>query len=178
VTAARHARAADRRSDTLSRMTQLLFAALMLVVATPGWSQGGRPDFTGKWSLDAAKSDFGQMPPPELLVHQIEHKEPNIKITTTQKSQAGETTNTRILTTDGKPSTNKIAMMGGEQEVKSSAKWDGEKLLMTAAFDAQGTAVELNDTWTLSDEGKVLTIVRLAKTPQGDFTVKTVYNKQ
>jgi hypothetical protein len=157
-------------------MMQLLFAALIAFTAAP--AQDARPNFTGKWSLDAAKSDFGQMPAPDSIVHVIEHKEPNIKITTTQKSQQGETTNERNLTTDGKETTSKIAMMGTPQDVKTTAKWDGQKLALTATFDAQGTAIELNDSWALSDEGKVLTIVRVAKTPQGDFTVKTVYNKQ
>ena len=69
-------------------------------------------------------------------------------------------------------------MMSDEQVVKSTSRWDGEKLATSSKFDAQGTAVELNDTWTLSDGGKVLTILREAKTPQGAFTVKTVYNKQ
>jgi hypothetical protein len=159
-------------------MMKLLFAALIGIVAAPAWAQDARPNFTGKWSLDAAKSDFGQMPAPDSVVHVIEHKEPNIKITTTQKSQGGETSNERNLTTDGKETTSKITMMGTPQDVRTTAKWDGEKLAMTARFDAQGAAIELNDSWTLSEGGKVLTIQRVARTPQGDFTVKTVFNKQ
>lgn len=158
-------------------MTHLVLAVLLGFIS-PAWSQDAKPDFTGKWSLDAAKSDFGQMPAPDSLVHDIEHKEPNVKITTTQKSEAGDTSNTRTFSTDGKESTNKITMMGTEYPVTTRARWEGQSLAVSASFDAQGATVQLNDTWTLSADGKVLTITRVAKTPQGDFTTKSVYNKQ
>ena len=159
-------------------MTHLVLAVLISFIAAPAWAQGAKPDFTGKWSLDAAKSDFGQMPAPDSIVQDIEHKEPNLKVTTSIKSAAGDTTNTRTFSTDGKESTNKLSMMGTEQAVKTTAKWEGQSLVVVASFDAQGATVQLNDTWTLSPDGKVLTIGRVAKTPQGDFTTKTVYSKQ
>ena len=159
-------------------MTHLVLAALIGFLSSPALSQGAKPDFTGKWSLDTAKSEFGQMPAPDSMIHDIDHKEPNVKITTSLKSTAGDTTNTRTFSTDGKASTNKLSMAGAEQAVTTTAKWDGQSLAVSAAFDAQGTPVQLNDTWTLSADGKVLTIVRIVKTPQGDFTTKTVFNKQ
>lgn len=165
-------------SATLSGMTHLLVAALLCLSSPLAWAQDTKPNFTGKWSLDVAKSDFGPMPPPESIVHVIEHAEPNIKITTTQKSEAGETSNSRTFTTDGKETTSKVTMGGTPQDVKTTGKWDGQTLAMVATFDAQGATIQLNDTWTLSEDGKVLTITRMAKTPQGDFTAKTVYNKQ
>jgi hypothetical protein len=158
-------------------MTHLVVALLIGFLSSPAWPQA-KTDFSGKWSLDAAKSDFGGAPAPASIVHDIEHTEPNVKITTTQKSEAGETTNTRSFSTDGKVSTNKITMMGAEYPVTTSAKWDGQGLAVHASFEAQGATVQLNDTWTLSSDGKALTIVRVAKTPQGDFTTKSVYNKQ
>ena len=156
----------------------LSLTVLLLILAASAAAQDAKPDFSGKWVLDAAKSDFGPTPPPEYVTHVIEHKEPNIKVVTSQKSIQGETTNERNLTTDGKDNTNKMRLMGGEQEVKSSSRWDGGKLATTMKLDVQGATVELNDTWELSGRGEVLTIVRAVKTPQGDFTVKTVFNKQ
>ena len=157
-------------------MTHLVLAVLIGFI-TPS-AQGAKADFTGKWSLDAAKSDFGQMPAPDSIVHDIEHKEPNVKVTTSLKSTSGDTTNTRTFSTDGKESTNKLSMGGAEQAVMTTAKWEGPSLIVSASFDAQGTTVQLIDTWTLSADGKVLTIGRVVKTPQGDFTTKTVYHKQ
>ena len=160
-------------------MRKSLFAAVLIsLLASSAWAQSAKPNFTGKWSLDAAKSDFGPMPPPEFIIHVIDHKEPVIKITTTQKNQMGESTAERNLSTDGKETAGKMPMMGGEQEVKSTSRWDGEELATTLKLEVQGTALELHDTWALSEGGKVLTIRRVAKTAQGDFTVRTVYNKQ
>ena len=68
--------------------------------------------------------------------------------------------------------------MGGEQEVKSTTKWDGNKLVTALTVAFQGMSADILDTWDLSADGKVLTISRQFKTSQGDFTQKTVYNKQ
>ena len=50
----------------------------------------------------------------------------------------------------------------------------------TTAFkiDIQGNSFDVNDSWKLSDDGKVLTIVRAFKSTQGEFAATTVFNKQ
>ncbi len=156
----------------------LLAAALLVLVAASATAQDAKPDFSGKWTLDAAKSDFGPAPPPESVVIVIEHKEPNLKTATTQTGQQGVVTNERNLTTDGKENTNKMKAMGTEQDVKSTSKWEGKKLLTALKFDIQGATIEINDSWELSEESKVLTVVRQIKTPQGDVAQKMIFNKQ
>ena len=154
-------------------------ALLVLLLSASAWAQDAKPNFTGKWNLDVAKSDFGPMPPPDSVVHVIEHKEPNVKIVTTQKSAQGETTNERLLTTDGKENVNKMRMgPDGEQQVTSTSKWNGKALATSFKLSAQGAEFDINDSWTLSDDGKVLTIVRAIKAPQGEFAATTVFNKQ
>ncbi len=160
-------------------MKRALFAiAVMLLLAPSAWTQDAKPNFSGTWTLDAAKSDFGPAPPPDSLVAVIDHKEPNVKITITQKSSMGDLSNERTLTTDGKENVNKMRTMAGDADLKSTSKWEGKKLLTAATTEMQGTAVALNDSWELSEDGKVLTIVREIKTSQGDFATRTVYNKQ
>jgi hypothetical protein len=151
---------------------------LILLAAATAVAQDAKPDFTGTWTLDLTKSDFGQMPPPESLVSVIEHKEPNLKITTTQKGAQGELTNVRALTTDGKENVNKLRTMGGEQEVKSITRWNGRALTTAFTLDAQGAAVDVSDTFALSEDGKVLTVTREVKTPQGDFATTMVFNRK
>lgn len=153
--------------------------AVILLTTAPAWAQDATPNFTGKWSLDIAKSDFGPMPPPESVVHVVDHKEPNLKIVTTQKGPQGEVTNERLLTTDGKENVNKMRMGGPDaQEVKSTSKWNGKALATAFRLEIQGNALDVNDSWKLSDDGKVLTVVREFKSPQGDFVTTTVFNKQ
>ena len=155
-----------------------LFVLLVLPVAASLRAQDANPDFTVKWNLDASKSDFGPMPPPESIVHVIEHKEPSVKVVTTQKGAQGEVTTERQLTTDGKENLNKMRMGPAEQDVKSTTKWSGKALTTAFKLDMQGEAIDVNDSWKLSDDGKVLTIVRDIKMSQGEFTTTTVYNKQ
>ena len=172
--------APDRGNLAAMKNTIVACAALLaFLMSESAWAQNATPDFTGKWNLDIAKSDFGPMPTPESVVHVIEHKEPNIKIVTTQKSAQGEITNERMLTTDGKENVNKMRVgPDSEQEVKSTSKWNGKALATSFKLDVQGAAFDFNDSWTLSDDGKVLTIVRAVKSPQGDFAATIVFNKQ
>jgi hypothetical protein len=85
-------------------------------------------DFTGKWTLDLSKSDFGQMPVPESMVSVIEHKEPTVKISRPRRVSRARS-RPSALTTDGKPNTNKVRNMMGEQEMASTTTWEGKKLI-------------------------------------------------
>jgi hypothetical protein len=148
---------------TSQTMKRALFAAgLMLLPATSAWTQNITPNFSGTWNLDVAKSDFGSAPLPDSMVLLIEHKEPTLKVSSTQKGPQpqGEITNERNLTTDGKENTNRTRTMAGEQEVKSTSNWNGRTLVMAFKLEVQGTVFAVNDVWELSDDGKVLTILR------------------
>jgi len=153
-------------------------AAAILLLAGAGRAQNATPNLSGTWSIDLAKSDFGPAPPPDSVVMVIDHKEPTIKVTNTQKGAQGESVNERTLTTDGKQSTSKLQTPAGEQELKSTAKWSGRTLAIESAMDVQGMTIGLSDSWELSDDGKVITIVRSIKTPQGDFGTRMVFNKK
>ena len=136
------------------------------------------PNFTGTWTLDAAKSDFGPMPPPDSLVMVIDHKEPALKVTTTQKSQMGDSSNDSTYTTDGKENVNKMRGPAGDQDVKSTTKWSGTTLTTSRTIEAQGMSIGIDDSWDLSADGKVLTVNRQLKTPQGDLNMKLALNKK
>lgn len=150
--------------------------AMLLVVSAV--AQSAMPNFSGTWKLDAAKSDFGMMPAPESIVMLIDHKEPTVKVTTTQKSQMGDTSNDSSYTTDGKDNVNKMRSPAGDQDVKSTTKWNGKILATTRTIEAQGMSIGIDDAWELSADGTVMTINRQLKTPQGDFSTKIVFNKQ
>ena len=154
-----------------------MLVVLASVTMLAGAAQDDKPNYSGTWTLDIAKSDFGMAPPPESMVSVIEHAEPSMKIKTTQKSQMGEMTNERLVTTDGKENENKLRTMMGDQNVKSTTKWDGKKLITAYALDIQGMSLDVKETWELSADGKVLTIMRDIKTPQGDFSQKNILNK-
>jgi hypothetical protein len=156
--------------------TRVSLATAAVLLAVTVSAQG--PNFTGTWTLDAAKSDFGPIPPPESIVMVIDHKEPTLKVNVTQKTPMGDATNDSTYTTDGKDNINKLRSPAGEQDVKSTTKWNGKMLTTSRTIDAQGMSIGIDEAWDLSADGKVLTINRMLKTPQGDFNTKITMNKK
>ena len=159
----------------MNTRVSLAAAAVLLTVSL---SAQGLPNFTGTWTLDAAKSDFGPIPPPESIVMVIDHKEPTLKVNVTQKTPMGEAANDSTYTTDGKDNINKMRSPAGEQDVKSTTKWNEKTLTTSRTIEAQGMSIGIEETWDLSADGKVLTINRMLKTPQGDFNTKITLNKK
>lgn len=131
------------------------------------------PNYSGHWVVDIAKSDFGMLPPPEKLERDIDHKDPDMKIKTVQKGQRGESTTESKYTTDGKETT--IQMRGREAKVK--AVWKDGKLLVNSKSEFNGAEISQSETWTLSEDGKTLTIDNEIKAPQGEFKAKSVFTK-
>ncbi len=153
-----------------ARGLAVLGAMLLLCAA----AAQAKPDFTGEWKLNPAKSDFGMMPAPTSAVATVTHSEPSLKVTMKTTSERGEFTSENTYTTDGKECINK----GRMGELKSILKWDGDTLVIESKADFGGNAVTITDKWTLSDNGKTLTISRHFAGPQGEGDAKQVYEKQ
>jgi hypothetical protein len=155
------------------RYWTILCAAAWLALAVPAgaWE---KPNLSGDWKLNVAKSDFGPMPGPEKMDRTIKHEDPSLKMTTTQSGPQGEVTTELAYTTDGKPCTNKIR----GQDVTGVAKWDGDALTINYKREIQGMEITANERWTLSEDGKTLTVTNKLNTPQGDFEIKIVMDKQ
>jgi hypothetical protein len=156
-------------------MKKILSSALLIVAGATLCLAADKPDFSGEWSLDADKSNFGPMPPPTSMTRKVDHKDPALTYTqSTVGSPQGDQTVTMKYTTDGKESVNQ--MMGND--VKAVAKWEGKALVITAKADFGGMEITLTDKWTLSDDGKVLTDDLHIGTGQGDFDVTYVLKKK
>ncbi|MBM3763091.1 MAG: hypothetical protein FJW36_22950 [Acidobacteria bacterium] len=132
-----------------------------------------KPDFSGHWVVDLAKSDFGMMPPPEKMERHIEHKDPEMKIKSYQKSERGEMNAESSYSTDGKEA--KVQMRGREAKVK--ANWKGTKLNVATKSEFNGMEIGQSEMWSLSEDGKTMTIENTITAPQGEFTTKLVFTK-
>src|SRR3954454_17656125 len=141
--------------------------AAALLFAISAAAQSALPNFSGTWNLDAAKSDFGMMPPPESIVMVIDHQEPSLKVTATQKGPQGEASNSSTYTTDGKANLNKARGPNGEQDITSNSTWKGQALETRRVLEAQGMSIGIDESMELAAGGKVLTMTRTIKTPQG-----------
>ena len=127
-------------------------------------------NLTGVWKLNLAKSDFGPAPPPDSMTRTINHNDPSLQMSTFQKGAQGEVTTEVKYTTDGKMAENKGS--------KGSAKWDGDKLVIDSVRQNQETEIKFHDVYSLSADGKVLTVNTHLAVPQGEFDLTLVFEKQ
>jgi hypothetical protein len=154
------------------RTGSLLIALAALLAGAPGAQ--AKPNFSGDWKLNTSKSEFGPMPPPNSRTDKIVHADPSLKVTTTQSTQAGDGTYELKYSTDGSETTNELR----GAPIKSTAKWEDDILSITSKASFGGNDITLTDKWTLSTDGKVLTIGRHIVSPQGELDVKIVMEKQ
>lgn len=159
----------------ITRRTATLFATLLL--ALPALA-ADKPNFSGNWKLDAAKSDFGQFPAPDKYESVIDHRDPALTLKTTQAGQMGEFTFESKYTTDGKEFTNE------DRRGKSTgtATWDGSTLVIsqTRKFtrDGQEMVFKSVEKWTLAEDGKTLTVNAHISSQMGEMDMKRVLVKQ
>jgi hypothetical protein len=147
-------------------------AALTLVIPAAAWA---KPNFSGSWKLNAGKSDFGQMTGPAKMERKVTHEDPSLKYSIVQSSPQGTDVTTDLAyTTDGKPSTNQTPM----GELTGTASFDGDVLNIVNKREFQGLEITQTERWTLSDEGKTLTIDSRVSMPRGHVEMKIVMDKQ
>jgi len=133
-----------------------------------------KPNFTGNWKLNVSKSDFGQMPAPDSMTQTITHADPNLTVLIKQSGERGEFEIEGKYTTDGKECVNQF----GPAEVKSTLKYEGETLVIVTKGQFGDSDFTMTDKWTVSGDGKVLTIMRRFESEMGEGDQKLVLEKQ
>ncbi len=156
-------------------MKSICIAFLTLAALTATASAADKPNFSGDWKLNAAKSNMGPLPAPTSYIRKVTHAEPSITIEDTQVGTAlGDQHDTRTYTTDGK----EIAYQANGADVKSSMTWDGDALAIASKASIQGMDLAIKDKITLGDDGKTLTDAVHIGTGQGDIDLTLVFEKQ
>lgn len=151
-------------------MTRLavLVVAVMTVMAGLAFAQA-KPDFSGTWVLDEAKSDpmggpgGGRGPAGPMTITQTADE----FVTETTR---GEMVMKQTVKLDGTETVNQM----GPMQAKTKAQWDGRKLVVTMSGEGPNGPMERKSTYSLSEDGKVLTVTMTS--PRGDM--KRVYNKK
>lgn len=139
------------RRQGFKTMSKLGFTFLILAAGLT--FAADKPNFSGRWEMDASKSDFGGSPPPDSFKRTIEHNEPSLILTDEQSSPLGQEKVVRKYSTDGKEIS--YQWMGGD--VKSTAHWDGNTMVIVGKTDLGATELTVSGTLTLSADGKTLT---------------------
>ncbi|SPE31082.1 conserved exported hypothetical protein [Candidatus Sulfopaludibacter sp. SbA3] len=146
---------------------------LALIAASVSFAAA--PDFTGTWKLNPAKSDFGPFPAPSSMTQKVSHAEPKLAVEVKMAGDQGEFEFKQSYTTDGKECVNQGF---GGSESKSVLKWDSDTLVIDTKGAFGDNAYTMKDKWSLSEGGKVLTILRHFSGGMGDTDQRIVFDKQ
>jgi hypothetical protein len=162
------------------------FWILVLVLCTP--LAYGAADFSGTWVLDMDKSELMRMGRGRggggqgaglQITLKIAQEENMLKIHRITMRGGGEQSSELKYSLDGAENTNPAAM--GRGEYKAKATWDGEKLIIegiqTMSTQRGDMEIPTKEVYSLSADGKVLTIETTRSTRRGDMKGKQVYNK-
>lgn len=168
-------------TSTLKRTLPLLMISVWLFsFSTPKIYQA---NFSGTWTLNEGKSELGQFgargAASKIVVDQKTDDVTVIRNSIGFQGEALSTTET--LTADGKSSETTFF---GSAKKKSTMKWaaDGQSFTVTfsISMDRGGQPFDLTgtETWWLGSDGKTLTLQNALTTPQGDISMKALYDKQ
>lgn len=130
------------------------------------------PNLSGVWKLNAEKSKVSGPAPGETLMI-IEQADGKLKETVGVKTQHGEQRRTMTFNLGEKPSNNMY--MGAS--MRSTAAWQGGTLVVNSklALAKPGTAT---DKFTLSPDGKTLTLEQESSANGRDMHATYVFEKQ
>lgn len=153
------------------KSTFAVLTCLSLLVAVPAYAKS---NFTGEWKLNVSKSDFGPMPAPTSMTQTITHEDPKLKVHRKQSGDQGEREDEPDYLTDGTETTNEIR----GNPLRSVAKWDGDTLVIETKGSFNGNEFSVTDRWSLSEDGKALTIKRHFSSSMGEGDTTVFLDKQ
>jgi hypothetical protein len=172
-----------KRYSSKKFLALLVVPALMLSLAV----MPEKSKFGGSWKLNESKSELGEFGgrfSPKKI--KVEQKDDAITIAKTVPGFNGgeDQVRTETLTFDGKATESTNTGGFGTSKRKATIKWSADEksfvITQTTVFEGQDGPIEINgtETWTLGADGKTLTAQTNSTSPQGEFTVKAVYDKE
>jgi hypothetical protein len=160
-----------KEAMNMSRSRLVALLAILLLAALPALA---KVNFSGDWKLNVSKSDFGQMPAPSSMTQKVTHEDPKLKVAVKSSSERGDFEYEMNYTTDGQESTNEIR----GNPMKSIVKWDGDVLVIESKGRFGDNEFTMRSRWTLSADGKTLTIENHFSSAMGEGDQKQVLEKQ
>ncbi|HEX9869571.1 MAG TPA: hypothetical protein VGC99_13440 [Candidatus Tectomicrobia bacterium] len=172
----------------MTLFVKMLSGLSLISLAVVLVSAEGKVNFSGTWILDKSKSDVSQF----IGVGEDTDKAQNASMTMVVEQQGASLRVTRILKTQGderkelhtyKIDGNETTNTGFRGEtVVARAFWEGDKLVVvstrTKRVLMKDISGESRGVWSLSPDGKTLTIAAQVNSPRGEQRVRAVYDKQ
>ena len=168
--------------------------ALMLVAAFAVFSQEKAKDYSGAWKLDLAGSEMGERSRVESMDMTVTQSgselsvERNAKLSEApgggmggRRGMGGPGGGKLTYDLSGKETKAAAGGFGGEVGLKAKVEKDGGlKLSQNRSFEGPMGSMNIKtvETWSLSDDGKTLTVSSTTETPRGTRNQKMVFTKQ
>jgi hypothetical protein len=130
----------------------------VVVLAALAFSAAASPNFSGHWKLNAEKSKLDDLAGMQEE-RTIDHKDPELTVSVKGVIDGDEEESTAKHRTDGKETRN---LVDGDP-LFTTAHWDGDALVFESKLISDTDTTEFLDRWTLSADGKVLTVARKQK---------------
>lgn len=179
-------------------MYWMVFLSLLFAISSvSARAQGAIADFSGTWKLDTTKSKLDERARIESMTMNVSQTATEITVSTETKRAAppegapggrgpgmgrgglGDGKFTYSL--DGKETTSEQASQFGVVPVKLKASGSGSTLKLTLKRTVNSPMGEMtmttNEEWTLSADGKSLTVKRDQETPRGTNSSTFVFVK-
>jgi hypothetical protein len=157
---------------------RLAVAMALCTLSTFGIGQA-KPNFGGTWKLNLQKSDLGQMAP-DSETDTVAQTADEVKIAIDIAGQFGKidyTFSAKLDGTDTPLAADAFPADAPFRVLTSKAEWQGNSLVITQTTSFQDSKGTLVSTYTLSDDGKVLTKATHIVFDQNAFDTKSVYDK-
>ena len=139
-------------------MPRIGLALLAVITAFPQGARDGKPDFSGTWTMDPARSESAHQGLPLgsiTLVIQQSPSDVSVETRRSETEKAAASTETLTYRLDG----SELSLVGrSDVPVRTRARWEGRKLVTETARTIHGAAVTLLHVLSLDSAGKVLTI--------------------
>ena len=146
-------------------------AKSILILVALSVSAAATPNFSGHWKLNAKESKLEGMEMEEERT--IDHKDPELTVSLKGVVDGDEEESTSKYRTDGKETRN---LIDGDPEF-TKAHWDGDALVFDGQIISDTDTTELHDRWTLSEDGKRLTVERRQKVGFDERQFVFVYDR-
>lgn len=177
-------------------MTKLfVLIAIMAALCLSAYAQTA-VDYSGKWTLDVAASKLGERQNIESMTLAVTQTEKELKIETATKRAAaaeismgggrggmgrgggiGRGNGTTTYSLDGKEKSVDMESPAGPIPVKYQAKQDGAVLKLSQTRTINTTTLATKEEWSLSQDGKTLTVKREMTAPRGTNSSTMVFKK-
>ena len=159
-------------------MRSALKTLFVILAVTSVALASDRPDFTGEWKINLAKSDFGPYPRPTSHVRTITYSDPKLTLVDDISGGFGEPHSARTYSLDGSG----FSYEALNAKISGAAMWEGNAIVINSQGLAEtpvGDATfQFTERWTLVDDGKTLRQVIHVETPQGRLDMSYVFDKQ